>query len=209
MATGARRGSPTPRPSPDPARRRPDVRRAILDATIDIVAASGFQALSIEEIARRAGVGKQTIYRWWPSKGAVLLDAFIERRVEERARFPVLELDTGDLASDIRRVVREQIRHLATASIDAPYRALTVAIQDDPDLAEAVREKLVRPSEEGVRDWLGAARDRGQLRADADLAVAAELLLGPVFYRWMLRTGPLDEAFADAVADAAVTALRA
>lgn len=186
----------------NPARRSEASRRAILDAAIDLVVSTGFEALSIEGIARQAGVGKQTIYRWWPSKGAVFLDAFLERRVEHRSDFPLLEpLDTGDIAADLRRLIGTEVTHLATPSVEAPYRALMVALQADPELAAQALERLIRPSTARITDWLTAAQRRGDVRTDLDLDVAAELLLGPLFQRWMLRTGPLDDAYADTLAD--------
>jgi AcrR family transcriptional regulator len=185
----------------NPARRSEASRRAIIDAAIDLVVSTGFEALSIEGIARRAGVGKQTIYRWWPSKGALFLDAFLERRVEQRADSPVLEpLDSGDLAADVRRLVGAEVAHLATPSVEAPYRALVVALQADPELAARASERLIRPSMARITDWLATAQRRGDVRTDLDLDVAAELLLGPLFQRWLLRTGPLDDAYADALA---------
>ena len=162
----------------------------------------------MEAIAKRAGVGKQTIYRWWPSKGAVLLDAFLEHRVEERTGTPVLgQLDQGNLVDDVHRVLRAIVDAFATTTWEAPYRALTVAIQDDPELAAQAMARLIRPSLDDVRAWLAAAQDRGQVRADIDLDVAVELLLGPVFHRWLLRTGPLTDEYADALADAVGHAL--
>lgn len=186
----------------NPARRSEASRRAILDAAIDLVLSTGFEALSIEGIARQAGVGKQTIYRWWPSKGAVFLDAFLERRVEQRSDFPLLEpLDTGDIAADVRRLIGAEVAHLATPRVEAPYRALMVALQADPELAAQALERLIRPSMARITDWLAAAQRRGDVRTDLDLDVAVELMLGPLFQRWMLRTGPLDDAYANTMAD--------
>lgn len=210
MATGldSQRPASARRP-PDPTRRNAATRRAILDAALDLVVASGFEALTVEAIARRAGVGKQTIYRWWPSKGAVLLEAFLEHRVEERTATDLLgPLDRSDFAADVRRVVRGTVRAFATESWEAPYRALTVAIQEDPQLGAAVLDRLIGPSLDDVRAWLTAAQERGDVRADIDLDVAVELLLGPVFHRWLLRTGPLSEEYADAVTAAVVHALQ-
>jgi AcrR family transcriptional regulator len=196
------------RPSPNPARRNEATRQAILDAALELVVANGFAALSVESIAKRAGVGKQTIYRWWPSKGAVLLDAFLENRVEEISGVPVLDpFDTGDFAADVRRVVRDTVRAFASPAWEAPYRAITVAIQDDPDLAARVSERLIQPSLQDVRTWLATAQAHGQIRSDIDLEVAVELLLAPVFHRWLLRTGPLTDDYAEAVAETAIAAL--
>lgn len=194
----------------NPARRSEASRRAILDAAIDLVVSTGFEALSIEGIARRAGVGKQTIYRWWPSKGAVFLDAFLERRVEQRSDFPLLEpLDTGDIATDVRRLIGAEVAHLTAPGVEAPYRALVVALQADPELAAQALERLIRPSMARVTDWLAAAQRRGDVRTDLDLDVAAELMLGPLFQRWMLRTGPLDDAYAQALAGVLLRVLAA
>src|SRR5688500_13972105 len=108
-------GPANDRPVPNPARRNEATRQAILDAAIDLVVTTGFAALSVEAIAKRAGVGKQTIYRWWPSKGAVLLDAFLAHRVEERSDVAVLDpFDTGDLATDVRRIIRDTVRAFAS-----------------------------------------------------------------------------------------------
>lgn len=194
--------------TPNPARRNEATRQAILDAALDLVVASGFDGLSVESIAKRAGVGKQTIYRWWPSKGAVLLDAFTEHRVEDRASVSVLgALDTGDFPKDLRRVLRDTIRAFATPTWEAPYRAITIAIQSDPELAAQTTERLVGPSLNDVRVWLARAQVRGQVRAELDLDVAVEMLLGPLFHRWLLRTAPLTDAYADSLADAMVVAL--
>lgn len=211
--TSAPRASDIPEPgpqrrAPNPARRNEVTRRAILDAALDLVVASGFDGLSVESIAERAGVGKQTIYRWWPSKGAVLLDAFTEHRVEDRASVAVLgDLDTGDFARDVRRVLRDTSRAFATPTWEAPYRAITVAIQSDPTLAAQTFERLVGPSLNDVRTWLARAQTRGEVRADLDLDVAVEMLLGPLFHRWLLRTAPLTDAYADTLADALIVAL--
>ena len=189
--------------APNPARRNEATRRAILDAALELVV-----ALSVESIARRAGVGKQTIYRWWPSKGAVVLDAFLENRVEARSGVPVLDpFDTGDFAADVRRVVKDTVRAFASSEWEAPYRAVTVAIQDDPDLAARFAEQIIQPSLHDVRVWLATAQEHGTVRPDVDLDVGVELLLAPVFQRWLLRTGPLTDDYADAVAEAALAAL--
>ena len=147
---------------------------------------------------------------WWPSKGAVVLDAFLENRVEARSGVPVLDpFDTGDFAADVHRVVRDTVRAFASPEWEAPYRAVTVAIQDDPDLAARFSELIIQPSLRDVRTWLAAAQERGELRPDLDLDVGVEMLLGPVFQRWLLRTGPLTDDYAVAVAHTALAALLA
>lgn len=200
--------SPAGRRAPDPTRRNAATRQAILDAALDLVVASGLEALTIEAIAKRAGVGKQTIYRWWPSKGAVLLEAYVEQRVEERTATPPLgTLDRGDFPADVRRVIGEMVQAFATKSWETPYRALTVAIQEDPQLGAEASVRLIKPALDDARAWVTAAQQRGEVRTDIDADIAVEILLAPIFHRWLLRTGPLTPDYADSLADALAQAL--
>lgn len=190
-------------------RRSPSTRRAILEAALDLVTASGFESVTIEAIAREAGVGKQSIYRWWPSKGAVILEAFSEQLVAERNDLVANddELDTGDIASDVRRLLRSTVHAFAVPSFEAPYRAMAVAVQNDAELSAQMLDQVLRPSMDVVKGLLASGRERNEIRADVDLDVAVELLIGPIFHRWFLRTAPLDDDYADALADAVMVAL--
>jgi AcrR family transcriptional regulator len=191
--------------APDPTRRSERSRRAILTAATDLVREIGYRKLTIEAIAARAGVGKQTIYRWWPSKGAVVLDGFLAA-VNENPDDLSLP-DTGDVAADIRAVVRAIVAELADPALSGTTRALMSEMQDDLEFADMVRERLLGPQLAAIADRLRAAQHAGQLRADLDLSVAVELLVGPLYHRWLLRTAPLTEAYADAVTDLAIRAL--
>src|ERR687891_660297 len=105
------------RTAPDSSRRNPTSRRAILAAALDLVREVGYAKLSIEGIAARAGVGKQTIYRWWPSKGAVLFDAFLTLSESQDGEVEALP-DTGDLEADLKLVLRATVAELnETASL--------------------------------------------------------------------------------------------
>jgi AcrR family transcriptional regulator len=190
---------------PDPTRRSERSRRAILTAATDLVHEVGYRKLTIEAIAARAGVGKQTIYRWWPSKGAVVLDGFLAA-VNENPDDLSLP-DTGDVAADIRAVVRAIVAELADPTLSGTTRALMTEMQDDPEFADMVRERLLGPQLQAIADRLRAAQRAGQLRADLDLPVAVELLVGPLYHRWLLRTAPLTEAYADTVTELALRAL--
>ncbi|TWF80070.1 TetR family transcriptional regulator [Pseudonocardia hierapolitana] len=190
---------------PDPSRRSERSRRAILTAATDLVHEVGYRKLTIEAIAARAGVGKQTIYRWWPSKGAVVLDGFLAA-VNENPDDLSLP-DTGDVAADIRGVVRAIVAELADPTLSGTTRALMTEMQDDPEFADMVRERLLGPQLQAIADRLRAAQEAGQLRADLDVPVAVELLVGPLYHRWLLRTAPLTEAYADTVTELALRAL--
>ncbi len=185
---------------PDPNRRNERSRSAILDAALELAAELGYQKLTIEAVAGRAGVGKQTIYRWWPSKGAVLFDAMLARAQQGDGALP----DTGDLAADLKSVLRATIAEFADPTFAGPIRALTVELAQDPDLAEQYQQRLDRPMRELKKARLRAAQDAGELRADADLDVLADLLFTPIAQRWLLRTGPLTADYADAVVDHAL-----
>src|SRR3954469_21395834 len=113
---------------PDAARRSERSRRAILAATRELIVELGYAKVSIDAIAARAGVGKQTIYRWWPSKGAVVFDAFLNVQEDEGGT----ELpETEDLTADLARLLRETGHGLVDPRFEEPYRALTTEIQHD------------------------------------------------------------------------------
>jgi AcrR family transcriptional regulator len=190
--------------TPDPTRRSERSRRAILTAAAELVHETGYRKLTIEAIAARAGVGKQTIYRWWPSKGAVVLDGLLaELSDPDDLSLP----DTGDVEADIRLVQRAIVAELADPKLSDTSRTLMVEMQEDPQLAEDMLERLLRPQLAAIADRLRSAQDAGQLRADLALPVAVEMLVGPLYHRWLLRTGPLTDEYADTVTDLALRAL--
>ena len=186
-------------------RRSDRSRTAILAAAVELLDNIGYRKLSIEGIAARAGVGKQTIYRWWPSKGAVVFDAFMQlQRDEGGAELP----ETGDLAADLRLLLREPARGLVDPRFDEPYRALVTEIQHDPALNRELLDRLLGPLLEATRQRIVRGQGAGQIDTAVDAALAVELLFGPMFHRWLLRTGPLDDAYAEALAEHVVRAIR-
>ncbi|MFH8785369.1 TetR/AcrR family transcriptional regulator [Streptomyces roseoverticillatus] len=193
---------PTPTPkAPDASRRSERSRRAILDAALELVGESGFAKLTIEAIAARAGVGKQTIYRWWPSKAAVLFEACVPEGIDPAS----IELpDTGDIAADLKTVLRATVDDLNDARLDAPTRALTAETANDPELGRALTEKVLEPQLQAYVRRLRAAQEAGQVDPDTDVRIALELLVGPLFHRWQTRTLPLTHAYADTVVDLAL-----
>ena len=188
---------PSPR-KPDPARRSERSRRAVLDAARDLVSELGYTKVTIEAIAARAGVGKQTIYRWWPSKGAVIFDSFLALSEDgDGVRLP----DTGDLEADLKTVMRATVAEFADPAFEAPIRALNMEIIGDPTLAALYREKLAGPVDEAKKERLRNAQRAGQLAADADLDLVLEVLYAPLYQRWLLRSGPLTPEYADALVE--------
>ncbi|WP_280481375.1 TetR/AcrR family transcriptional regulator [Nocardia cyriacigeorgica] len=181
------------------SRRSERSRQAILAATRELIDEVGYAKTSIEAIAARAGVGKQTIYRWWPSKGAVIFDSFLA--LSEGTDNDMALPDTGDLRADLRQVMRATVAEFADPAFEKPIRALNTEIINDPSLAELYRDKLARPVDEMKKARLRSAQDAGQLAADADLDLVLEVLYAPLFQRWLLRTGPLTPEYADSLVE--------
>ncbi|MEU2760716.1 MULTISPECIES: TetR/AcrR family transcriptional regulator [unclassified Streptomyces] len=206
--------------APDSSRRSDRSRRAIHDAALALVTEVGYRRTTIEGIAARAGVGKQTIYRWWPSKAAVLMDAFLDlagRGAEEGGArtagagesggtVPGIP-DTGDLVADLKLVLRATVDELNDPALEAPTRALTAEGIVDAKLGAAFVHKLLDPQLALYVTRLRAAQEAGDVRADVDPRIALELLIGPLMHRWLLRTLPLTHAYADEVVDYAVGGL--
>jgi AcrR family transcriptional regulator len=190
---------------PDTSRRSERSRSAILRAALSLLEEKGYADLTVEAIASRAGVGKQTIYRWWGGRGPVVLDALVEQ--VGPAGPPALP-DTGDLGADLRLVARAIVAELADNRLSATTRALTIETLSSEDFAGRVRDLLLRPQLDTIKERLRSARAAGQVRDDVDLDQAVELLIGPVYHRWMLRTGPLNDNYADGLVALALDALR-
>ncbi len=210
-----------PHKAPDASRRSDRSRRAIYDAALALVGENGYRRTTIEGIAARAGVGKQTIYRWWPSKAAVLMEAFLDlaaRAAEQASPVGGGEADsqgvgeygipdTGDLAADLKSVLRATVDELNDPLMEAPTRALTAEGIVDAKLGAEFVEKLLDPQLALYVTRLRAAQGAGHLRADADPRIALELLIAPLTHRWLLRTLPLTHAYADTIVDYALGGL--
>ncbi|WP_370947534.1 TetR/AcrR family transcriptional regulator [Amycolatopsis sp. cg5] len=186
--------------TPDPARRSERSRQAILTAATELVSEVGYQKLTIEGVASRAGVGKQTIYRWWPDKGAVVLDAYLAlTNADAGLSFPT----SDDLEADLKIVLQSTVGQLADDSFARFYRSLLTAIQNDEKLSQQLNERLMGP-------WLEATKERLRVAgiADVDLDAAVDMFYGSFYYRWLLRTGPLTSEYCDSVIALLLRALR-
>jgi len=185
---------PTAR-SPNPARRSERARLAILKATLDLTLRHGFTELTIDAIAARAGVGKQTIYRWWPSKGAVAAEAIMQ------ATLPRVRLqDTGDFVADVRTQLRSMVQLMGDARFGPRIAELMGAALLDRSLAKWMIERVVVPLREKNRQHIARATQRGLVHA-ADEDVLADVLFGPLWFRLLVSGASLDIAYADAVLD--------
>ncbi|WP_255950871.1 TetR/AcrR family transcriptional regulator [Streptomyces odontomachi] len=199
------------RSGPDSARRSERSRRAIYAAALDLVAEQGYRKTTVEGIAARAGVGKQTIYRWWPSKAEVLMEAFLdlgEQAAEAVGGEPYTFPHTDDLAADLREVLRATVDELQDPAFESPARALAAEGVVDERLGARFVARLLEPQLQLYVARLRAAQQSGELRADLDPRIALELFVSPLAQRWLQRTGELTHAYADTLVDYALHGLR-
>ncbi|POX64260.1 TetR family transcriptional regulator [Streptomyces sp. Ru62] len=195
------------KPAPDATRRSEKSRRAIYAAALALVGEVGYPRTTVEAIAARAGVGKQTIYRWWSSKADVLLEAFLDL-AEQAARAAGQEMDaipdTGDLAADLKAVLRATVDELFDPRFEAPARALAAEGVVNEQLGREVVAKLLEPQLQLYVARLRSAQDAGAVRADVDPRIALELFVSPLAQRWLQRSGPVSYAYTDTLVEYAL-----
>jgi AcrR family transcriptional regulator len=177
--------------------------RAIVEATQELLVERGYRGVSIEGIAARAGVGKQTIYRWWPSKAALVLEAYLAG--QDAVPPPEPRANAGD---DVRVLLEWLIAVLAQPTGGHVVAGLVADLQHDADLAEGFHRNVVPARREQMLAALERGRERGEIRGDADLELAVDALHGAVFYRLLLSGEPLDAAFAERLAGELLAGLR-
>jgi len=197
------------RPGDAPARRGrppgrgPKVRAAVLAATLGELTDSGYAALTVENVARRAGVHKTTVYRRWKDRESLIADAVTEL-AGTRVPFP----DSGDVSADLRALARSLVRFLASPAGQA---VIAVTLSDAgriPEVAGAQRhffEDRYRQAEPVIR----AAIARGELPVGTDPAEVVRAVIAPIYLRILVTAEPISERTADAAADAALAAARA
>jgi len=193
--------------SPGAAPRRPGrppsdrARAAILDAARRLLADGGPAAVTMEAVAARAGVGKPTVYRWWPDRHAVTMAALME---------------SGDQTQPSRqpRSMRDGLRLQLRAIVDRfstpvgrHVTALLAASDPDSELAKAFRNHFVLARRDEGRELLRQAIAAGEVRRDIDVEVAVDLLYGAMFFRLLLGHAPLDARFADRALEQALRGL--
>ena len=185
------------RPKGERGRRRSErSHQAIIAATRELLVERGYPDVTIEAIAARAGVGKQTIYRWWPSRAALVLEAYLSSA--DVVTPPAAGRTTGD---DIRALLGWLIAVLAEPTGGRVVAGLVADIQHDADLAEGFHRDVVPARREAMLAALERGQERGEIRADADLELAVDALHGAVFYRLLLSGERLDADFVARLAD--------
>jgi AcrR family transcriptional regulator len=172
--------------------RSEESRQAILRSTLKLLRhPGGFPNLSIEAVAADAGVSKATVYRWWPTKAALVVDAF-SASADEELRFQ----DTGSLHRDISQQMHRVIR-IFRSPRGKVLSALLAGGQSDPELLEAFRDRFLWPRRHEAYKTLQRGIGRGELAPGTDLDLLLDSLYGPIYMRFLIRHTELSENFAD------------
>ena len=173
-------------------------RVAVLEAADDLLVDGGYAALTMEAIAARAGVAKQTVYRWWPTKTDILFDAFVADVAEDLPPAP----DTGDAERDLRRHLARLAGFLVRTHAGAVFRALAGVAQHDPAVADRLRRDFVDPQRERDRAPVRRALDAGLLPRGTDVEVAVDQLTAPIYHRVLVTGQRVPRSYTDRLVDA-------
>lgn len=180
--------------APDPARRSARARSAILAAAAALLEEVGWRGLTVDMIAARAGVGKQTIYRWWPSKASVVLEG-----VADLTSRRIPEPDTGAMHRDMVALLLTFAAVMADPRIRRAWAGLVAEMQVNPDFARDFRAGFTAGRRAVFRRVLESGQARGELPPGAPLDLLADLLIGPVWYRILNDHAPFDADFVQAL----------
>jgi AcrR family transcriptional regulator len=170
--------------------------RAILQATLELIAERGIHEFRTEDVAARAGVGKGAIYRRYPSKDE-LVTAAVAGLVNEEIVVP----DTGSTSADLQALMHEAVELYSGSLPGRLMPSLVSAMAQRPELARAVRDGFLANRRAALTEVLRRGAERGDLRPDLDLELALDVLGGPLFYRLLITGGPIDEQLARGVAE--------
>jgi len=170
-------------------------RQAILSSTLRMLQEGGFAELSIEAIAADANVGKATIYRWWPTKAALVADAF-SNAADRELRFP----DTGSVRSDMSQQMH-QLARIFRSRRGRIVAALLGGGQFDIELLEAFRERFMLPRRREAYATLRRGIDRGEMLEGIDMDLVLDALYGPIYMRFLIRHDTLTDEFVTQLCD--------
>jgi AcrR family transcriptional regulator len=168
---------------------------AILRSTLKLLGQNGFSELTIESVAARAGVGKATVYRWWPSKAALIADAFASSTTR-KLHFP----DTGSVRADMSQQMHQVIK-IFNSRRGRIVSAILGGGQSDRDLIAAFRERFLWPRRREAYATLKRGILRGELRKDVDMDLLLDSLYGPIYMRFLIRHDKLTPEFVDSLCE--------
>jgi AcrR family transcriptional regulator len=168
---------------------------AILRSTLKLLGQNGFSELTIESVAARAGVGKATVYRWWPNKAALIADAFASSTTR-KLHFP----DTGSVRADMSQQMHQVIK-IFNSRRGRIVSAILGGGQSDRDLIAAFRERFLWPRRREAYATLKRGILRGELRKDVDMDLLLDSLYGPIYMRFLIRHDKLTPEFVDSLCE--------
>jgi AcrR family transcriptional regulator len=171
--------------------RSEEARVAILRSTLKLLGKSGFSDLTIEAVAAHAGVGKATVYRWWPSKAALITDAFASSTVR-KLHFP----DTGSVYSDMSQQMRQVVK-IFSSPRGRIVSAILAAGQSDRTVIAAFRERFMTPRRQEAYATIRRGIQRGELHKHVDMDLLLDSLYGPIYMRFLIRHRKLTPDFVD------------
>jgi AcrR family transcriptional regulator len=189
-----------------PKRGRPRserARAAILDAAAELVLDKGPTAVSMDAVAERAGVSKATIYRWWPTKEALALDALYARWE------PPETADTGTLRGDLLALLLPWVRLVRSRPYGRVIGTLITKAHSDPDFADQYLSRVVEPRRDAARALFDRAVERGEIPAGTSVEVALDLLYGALYHRLLHGHLPLADGFVADVVDLTLHGVKA
>ncbi|MEO0535799.1 MAG: TetR/AcrR family transcriptional regulator [Cyanobacteria bacterium P01_A01_bin.123] len=189
-------------PSPMGRPRSVDSEQAILAAAWRLLQESSVKQVSIEAIARAAGVGKTTIYRWWPSKAALIVDAFLAQ-VQTVLPFPETETAAEALAQQMQRLVG-----VFRGDVGRIVAQIIAEGQCEPGALESFRDRFLSPRRDAARQVIMQGMESGEFDPALDPDLAIDILYGPIYYRLLVQHLPLDEAFAKGLFQRAIACLK-
>jgi AcrR family transcriptional regulator len=182
--------------------RSEQARTAILRSTLRLLGESGFPELTIEDVADHAGVGKATVYRWWPNKAALVADAFASSATR-KLHFP----DTGSVRTDMSQQMRQLIK-IFSSPRGRIVSAILAAGQSDGKVIAAFRDRFMKPRRQEAYATLRRAIRRGELKEDVDMDLLLDSLYGPIYMRFLIRHDKLTPEFVDGLCDLALGGAR-
>jgi AcrR family transcriptional regulator len=175
--------------------RSEQARVAILRSTLKLLGENGFPELTIEDVAAHAGVGKATVYRWWPNKAALIADAFASSATR-KLHFP----DTGSVRTDMSQQMRQLVK-IFRSRRGRIVSAILGGGQSDRDLIAAFRERFLTPRRQEAYATLRRGILRGELRQNVDLDLLLDSLYGPIYMRFLIRHDKLTAGFVDSLCE--------
>jgi AcrR family transcriptional regulator len=171
-------------------------RKAIIQATISLLEKKGYENLKIVDVARNAGVGKQTIYRWWRSKSELVIEAVLEETAKQ-IRIP----DTGSISRDLRELIRASFHRLRNTSSGTILAGLLMAGRKDAATLKIFREQFIEARRDLIRGIFERYQDSQEIRRGINIELIMDLIYGAMWYRLLMEHAPLDDDFADELVD--------